>query len=372
MSIDIDSIIIVNESEIIVTSIDGYFKNIAIISAFENASLLDGYIFSTDGCEVFTNLTGIAQIFPTTHEVYKIAQKIFAQKVNLGVNKSALQELAVIQIKTTDSSIEAGLSRVGYADAYQFVLASEEAEDILSASNYVLDKRKILHCQTSDADVLSNTTGNVAELLKDGGFNRTALWFHNADNYSLAGAVSAVLAPAVPGKNNGKYNKVSGITFDTFTSNQIANLDANYVNYYTNFIGQAGKYMARTLIASAKMASGEKIQKVIIIDRIVLGLQSAGMDALQMQIPYDDRGGAILEGKLKAVLRQLQIQELIKADSLDDDGNKVKGQVLSVLTTAQTKKDFASKYAEQIFVCPAFVYLALNGDGVEINLGYSV
>lgn len=372
MAIDIDSIIVVNEREVIQTSIDGYFLNIAIISEFENAALLDGYIFSTDGYEVFTNMTGIAAIFPTTHEVYKIAQKIFAQKTNLGVNKSALQELAVLQIKSTDSSFEAGLNRIGYADAYQFVLASEVEEDIMSASEYVLGKRKILHCQTSDADVLTDTAGNVAERLHDGGYNRTALWFHTADDYSLAGAVAAVLAPAVPGKNNGKYNKVSGITFDTFTSNQIAKLDANNVNYYTNFIGQAGKFMARTLIASAKMATGEKIQKTIIIDRIVLGLQSAGMDALQMQIPYDDRGGAILEGKLKAVLRQLQIQELIKSDSLDDDGNKVKGQTLSVLTTAQTKKDFASLYATQTFVAPAFVYLALNGDGVEINLGYEV
>ena len=372
MSLEIDNIIIVNESEIIVTDITGYFKNIAIISAFENASLLDSYVFSTDGYEVFTNMAGIAAIFPTTHEVYKIAQKIFAQKVNLGVNKSALQELAVLQIKSTDSSTESGLNRIGYADAYQFVLASEDADDILSASNYVLGKRKILHCQTSDADVLTDTSGNIAETLYDGGYNRTALWFHEADEYSLAGAVAAVLAPAVPGKNNGKYNKVSGITFDTFTSNQITKLNDNNVNYYTNFIGQAGKYMARTLIASAKMATGEKIQKTIIIDRIVLGLQSAGMDALEMQIPYDDRGGAILEGKLKAVLRQLQIQELIKVDSLDDNGDKVKGQTLSVLTTAQTKRDFASLYATQIFVAPAFVYLALNGDGVKINLGYSV
>ena len=235
-----------------------------------------------------------------------------------------------------------------------------------------MGKRKILHCQTSDADVLTDTAGNIAETLHDGGYNRTALWFHSADEYSLAGAVAAVLAPAVPGKNNGKYNKVSGITFDTYTATEIAKLEGNNVNYFTPFISEVGKFDERILIASAKMMSGEKIQKIIIIDRIVLSLQSAGMDALQMQIGYDDRGGAILEGKLKAVLRQFQVSELIKADSLDADGNKVKGQTLTVLTVAQTKQDFASKYAEQIFVAPAFVYLNLNGDGVEINLGYSV
>jgi len=372
MSTDIDNIIIVNETEIITTSIDGYFKNIAIISEFENAALLDSHVFSTDGYEEFTTLAGIAEVFPTTHEVYKIAKKLFAQKTNTGVNKSAMQKLAVLQIKSTDSSIEAGLTRIAYGDAYQFILASEDKEDILSASEYFLDKRKILHCQTSDADVLTDTAGNIAETLHDGSYKRTALWFHEADEYSLAGAVSAVLACVTPGKNNGKYNKVSGITIDTFADSQKAKLDGNFVNYYTYFIGQAGSYMTRSLIASSFLADGTKIQKQIILDRIILNLQSAGMDALQMQIGYDDRGGAILEGKLCAVLRQLQNEELIKADSLDDEGNKLTGQKLNVLTVAQTKKDYASLYATQIFVASAFVYLDLNADAVQINLGYEV
>ncbi len=372
MGTQIDNIIVVNEQEIITQSIDGYFKNIAIISQFENASLLDGYTFSTDGYEEFTSLAGIAEIFPTTHEVYKIAQKIFAQKTNLGVNKSALEKLAVIQVLSTDSTIESALTRIAYADAYQWVLASEDAEDILSASNYFLDKRKILHCQTSDADVLTDTVGNIAESLYDGGYTRTALWYHDADEYSLAGAVSAVLANATPGTNNGRYNKVSGITVDSFTESQETKLDGNYVNYYTNFIGQAGTYMTRPLVANAYLSSNTKIQKQIILDRIILNLQSAGMDALQMQIGYDDRGGAVLEAKLSAVLRQLQIEGLIKADSLDDDGNKLKGQTLTVLTVATTKSNFASYYAQQIFVVSSFVYLNLNADGVQINLGYEV
>jgi len=372
MSTDIDNIIVVNEEEIITTSIDGYFLNIAIIASFENASLVSGQTFDVSGVEEYTTLAGVAVKFPVGHEVYKIAQKILAQKNNTGVNKSALQKLAVIQIKSTDSSVESGLTRVAYGDAYHFVLASEDSDDIISGANYFEDKRKILHCQTRDADVLTDTTGNVAELLVDGGYKRTALYFHEADTYSLAGAVAAILCPSRPGKNNGKYNKVSGITLDTFTEAEKAKLDGNFVNYYTNFIGQAGSYMTRPLVASAFLTNGTKLQKQIILDRIILNLQSAGMDALQMQIGYDDRGGSVLEGKLSASLIQLQNEEIIKADSTDDDGNKIKGQTISVLTVAQTKKDFPSKYATQIFVCPAFVYLDLNADAVEINLGYSV
>ena len=126
------------------------------------------------------------------------------------------------------------------------------------------------------------------------------------------------------------------------------------------------------MTAGGYLTNGEKIQKQVILDRVILNLQSAGMDALEMKIPYDDRGGAILEGKLTAVLTQLQNEELIKADSVDDAGFVTKGQTLRVLSVAETKKNFPSYYATQTFIVQAFIYLALNAEFVQINLGYSV
>ena len=122
MSTNIDNIVIVNEMETITTSVDGYFKNLAIVAEFENAALLNSHVFSTDGYEVYESLAAVAQVFPTTHIVYKYAQDAFTQKANTGVNKSALEKLIVVQIKSTDSSFEAGLTRIGYADAYHWVL----------------------------------------------------------------------------------------------------------------------------------------------------------------------------------------------------------------------------------------------------------
>ena len=91
-----------------------------------------------------------------------------------------------------------------------------------------------------------------------------------------------------------------------------------------------------------------------------------------MKIPYDDRGGTMLEGKLQAVLRQLQNEGLFKVDSIADDGTIIKGQTLKVLTTAETKRSFASLYAQQMFVAQAEVTLALNTKKVQINLAYQV
>ena len=240
--------------------------------------------FKTDSIIRYGTITdGEAWIYPNIFEeelkksgypVLKV-KKIFAQKANTGVNKSSLEKLVIVQIKATDTDIEAGLNRVGYADAYHWVLVSKDAGDIESASNYFLDKRKILHAQTSDADVLTDTAGNIAETLVDGGLTRTALYYHSIDTESLAGALASILCNANAGSTAGFYRKPAGITVDTLSDTQKGKLDGNYVNYYTPFIGQAGCYMTRNLTANGTMASGEKIQKIIQLDRIILSLQSA-------------------------------------------------------------------------------------------------
>ena len=182
--------------------------------------------------------------------------------------------------------------------------------------------------------------------------------------------MGAIHCFGVPGRIAGVFDKPTGITQDDLTDTQKSKLDGNYVNYYTPYIGQAGSYMTRVLTAGGNMSNGNPIQEQVILDRIILNLQSAGMDALEMKIPYDDRGGTLLEGKLKAVLKQLQNEELIAADSLADDGTIDKGYTLEVLSRATVKAQYASKFAEKCFVVRSTVQIALNAKKVEINLVY--
>lgn len=384
MSTNIDSIIVVNEQEIITTSIDGYFKNLAIVARFEDNDLNENVTFPQAGYQVFESLASIADVFPTTSKIYKCARDVFTQKLNTGMNKSAVEKVTICQIKSTDGSVEAGLTRIGYTDAYHWVLVNSQTEqadkdtDILSFTAYFADKRKIPHCQTSEQEVLTNTQvtpleddpyDNIAKKLAD--TNRKAvLYYHAIDDESLAGAMGSIHCFGVPGRIAGVFDKPAGITVDVLTDTQKGNLDTNHVNYYTPYIGQAGSYMTRNLTAGGDMCNGNEIQEQVILDRIILNLQSAGMDALEMKIPYDDRGGTLLEGKLKAVLKQLQNEELIASDSLADDGTLQKGQELHVLSRQTVKEQYASKFAEKCFVVQARVELALNAKKVEINLVY--
>lgn len=148
MSTNIDSIIVVNEQEIITTSIDGYFKNLAIVARFEDDDLNQDITFPQAGYQVFESLASVADVFPTTSKIYKCARDVFTQKVNTGMNKSAVEKVTICQIKSTDGSIEAGLTRIGYTDAYHWVLVNSQTEqadedaDILSFVAYFGDKRK--------------------------------------------------------------------------------------------------------------------------------------------------------------------------------------------------------------------------------------
>ena len=381
MGTNIDNIIVVNEQEIIQTSIDGYFKNLAIVGRFENSSLLNSYSFSPMGVEEFESLSAIGEIFPTTHQVYKCAKDVFAQKVNTGMNKSAVEKVAICQVLNTDSNIEEALVRIGYSDAYHWVLISNNDDDIDSFVEYFADKRKIPHVQTNEKEVLSNEkvvkqvgeeqveVDNIAKLLRDKNA-KAVIYYHALTDEFLNGAMGSIHCFNRPGKIAGVFDKPSGITQDDLTYNQKSNLDKNCVNYYTAYIGQAGKYQTRVLTAGGFMSNGDEIQQQVILDRIILNLQSAGMDALEMKIPYDDRGGSILEGKLKASLRQLQNEELIAEDSLADDGTLKKGQTLQVLLRETAKQQYPSKFAEKCFVVKATVELALNAKKVEINLVY--
>lgn len=376
---NIDNIIIINEREVVNTSIQGYFKNLAIVAHFENSSLKTGKTFDPSGHETYESLSALEEKFPTTHSVYKLAKDVFAQKINIGMNKSQVEKVTVCQILTTDDDVETGLVRIGYADAYHWVLENNATdEDIESFFDYFADKRKLPHAQTSEPEVLTNGQitpeegepyDNIAKKLKDKNA-KAVLYYHALSNESLAGAEASIYCNGVPGRISGVFDKPSGITIDVLTDNQQTNLNINHVNFFTNYIGHAGSYMTRTLTAGGFMSNGEETQQQEILDRIILNLQSAGMDALEMKIPYDDRGGTILEGKLRAVMKQLQNEQLLAEDSIAEDGTVDKGYTLEVLSRATVKREYASKFAEKCFVVKATAQIALNAKKVEINLVY--
>jgi hypothetical protein len=369
----IDNIVEVLEQERTYTSIDSLFKSIALVFEFDDTYLNAGKTFDVAGYETYTTLTEVAVKFPTTTEVYKSAKAVFDQAANTGVNKSNVERVFVVQKKSTDASYEAGLNRVfttiAPLDAYWIIPVTRTKAQIESVVDWVTSKRKICNYQSSDADLLTSASTDIATGFKNDNENRACGWYHSTNTQDLAAAVASIMCSARPGDRAAFYKTPTGITVDTITSTQEGYLDGKYCNYFNKLFAYE-TYLQRSLTYNGLVASGDKVQKILQIDRMVLMLQSASMDALVQDIPYDDRGGSTLAAYLTAVLRQLQNESIISADSKDSDGKVVQGFTCEVLTVADTQTNYLSLYSAQKFKVFIEVYLALTAEKVSMELEY--
>lgn len=374
-----DDIIIINTVKTITTSILDYFFNICLVTEITEDDLLTGKKFDTSDMETYSSLKGLAEVFKSDSKIYKTGQAVFNQKTNNGVNQSNVRRLVVVRKLETDETFQDALNRVGYINSY-FVLvnpsANSESLDIQSVNEWVSGYRKMLFAQTTSSDVVSSSTSDVASALKNKHAGRCALYYHelpeSPDSQSedpkylyenLAGAMASIMSHSPIGRYTASYKTPSGITVDKLSASAESYLDAKNVNYYVPFIGGAGEYGTREMTSANGVTSeGIEIQETIAIDRIVLTLQAGLMDALQMDIPYDDRGGTIVYEKVNGVFSQLKREGIFAEDSIDDEtGEKIPSYSINVLTRATVKKHFPDYFAQKMFIVECEVQLAGSG-----------
>lgn len=367
-----DDIIIIRTVESITTSILDYFLNVSLVTEISDEDLVDEQSFSPSGYEEFASLPAVAEKFTPDSDVYKIARDIFAQKTNTGKNQSNIKRLIVIRKTEGDASFEACLNRVGYKNAYWLICNAKTDEDIKSVNNWVSQFRKLQITQTNSADVISSETTDVATELKKINAGRTALYYHSTNEESLSGAIASILAGYPIGGKSASYKRPTGITVDALKDTEEGNLANKNVNYYVYYIGGAGEYNTRPLTSDNGVTSnGQEIEKVVAIDRTVLSLQSALMDALEQDIPYDDNGGTIIYDKVNKVYAQLKREGIFAEDSLDEEtGEVMKSYTIHVLPRATVKKYYSEYFAQKMFIVETEVQLAGSGKKVMLTLAY--
>lgn len=368
-----DDIIIIRTVESITTSILDYFLNIALVTEIDNnTDLVEGQTFDSSDIEVYSSLSALAEKFVTTSQIYKIGSAVFTQKTNNGINQSNVRRFVVLRKKDTDASFEACLNRLNYLNAYFMIVNPTQSSDITSAYSWTSAYRKILFAQTSDSSVLSDSTVDIASVLKNNGAGRCALYYHALNTESLAGALASILASYPVGGKTASYKKPSNITVDVLTDTQEGYLDDKNVNYYVPFIGGAGDYSTRYLTsANGVTSNGTEIQQTIAIDRTILSLQAGLMDALEQDIPYDDNGGTIVFGKVNNVFATLKKEHIFAEDSVDEEtGEMIPSYTINVLPRATVKKYYAEYFAQKMFIVETTIELAGSGKKVMLTLAY--
>lgn len=184
-------------------------------------------------------------------------------------------------------------------DWYGLTLARLKTKhNIINVASWAEGRTKIFGACNSDADVLSNGAGNVLAKLKAKAYNRTFFIYSDTPGDHPESSWAAGQLAEEPGAATWMFKTLPGVTVDLLTSTERTNVLNNNGNVY---VPQNGVNMTE----QGKMASGQFID--IIHGRDWLEARIAEDIFAQLKkskkIPYTNKGAGVLEGLVRARLR---------------------------------------------------------------------
>jgi len=193
---------------------------------------------------------------------------------------------------------------------YSCHLTNQGKAVITAAAVYIETIYKIMVVASPDTDIYdSGSTTDIAANLQTAGYARTALMYHYKANYQYPGAAWAGrMLPLDPGSATWKFKTLSSVDYMTFTSSEESAIRDKDCNMYVRI---AGISMTQEGVSSA----GEFIDITRGTDFIRSRLQEYvfGSMARADKIPYTDKGIAVVESDVNAVMR-LSVTKDILAD----------------------------------------------------------
>jgi hypothetical protein len=194
---------------------------------------------------------------------------------------------------------------------YGFNLVSRDALDIERAASWAETNQRFHYAQTSDADVLTSATDDIASVLQDASYNYTKIMWYSTDNTAAAFAHLANRLAVDPDVQTTiwDYVTLSGISTDvgSLTDTQLSNLTAKNAGAYLTLggVGATG--------GGNRQSSGRFSDVQITIDWLKARLEEAHAQLLLnysnrgSKIPFTDLGfaavGAVARGVLELGIR---------------------------------------------------------------------
>ncbi|MEK4492961.1 DUF3383 family protein [Paenibacillus sp. FSL L8-0493] len=250
----------------------------------------------------YADINAVKVDYPASTEEYKAAFALFAQK-----NPPA--EIAIVSRKTGAPTVtlEDLLPSLFLKDWHFLITTSTVVADIIAIADAVeADKSRQFVARTSNKEDLAT--------IKAKGYKRTFGMYHKTiDNYPDAAWVGAVGSLPV-GSVTWKGWTLVGIEpmeIDATELNAIHALGAN------TYLTKAGT----NVTSEGKTFSGDFIDFIHCEDYIVYSIQYEVQDlfnqaqAALTKIPYDNRGIAQIESRVRTVLQRSFLQGMIAADN---------------------------------------------------------
>lgn len=292
-----------------------------MIIATKSAQILWDADFVTGNLiDITINGTAVTQVpFNTSHAqtMTDLDTQIEADIANSTVTVSAARELTIVIADGTASAITVtvtgGASQPGSTIDYDdtgVVAAWKEA------AAWCETEKKIYFYSSSEADILTSATTDIATFMKGQNYDRTVSIYHTNSNFEQtpawmeAGWPGEAL-PYDPGDQTWAYKTIAGIASYSLTSSERTNALGKNANIYTETAGV-------DITEQGKVASGEWIDIIRGLDWLESRLQEDVFAALVnvRKIPYTDGGVTAIAGIVEAVLNEAAGQGILVKDSI--------------------------------------------------------
>ncbi len=234
-------------------------------------------------------------------EVYKIAQKIFAQT-------PAPEKIAVVWLDmTSPETLVEGLTALmaaGHNDWYFLLSESQTPADVDALAAFAAVNGKLYFGSMTDTAFAALDDATLA-------LDRAVILCHkNAATQYPAEAWVGRCAPELPGSITWKFKTLSGISVSGYTPTEIAAIKEKHGNVVISQGGILHTTEGTTL-------AGEYIDVIRSQDwvkaRIAEGVFR--LLATSPKIPYDDRGIAMVLSEVQGVMQQATAQGIIARDA---------------------------------------------------------
>lgn len=244
---------------------------------------------------VYSTLQAVAEDFETTSNAYLMAQKLLGNDIRPAT--------FMIGVKNSTETYTVGLQAIiGYNnDWYMVAIDSKVEGDIKEIAAVIQAERKMFAASTADTDVPNPAvTDDIGSFLKDGGYDRTFLVYHEAaaTNHPEVAWMGGQIAE-VPGSNTWCFKSGAGVQASRLTNTQINALTDKNVNYYTRLGGV-------NMFRSGCTSEGEWIDVMIGLDWVQARLQEQIFYRLatQKKISFTQEGALVIEAEIRGVLSQ--------------------------------------------------------------------
>jgi len=268
--------------------------------------------YDTLGYCVCNTLADVAALVPADGEdpgtagteVYKIAQKIFAQT-------PAPEKIAVVWLNmTSPETLVAGLTALmaaGHNDWYFLLSESQTAANVDALAAFAAANGRLYFGSMSNTAFGTLDDATLA-------LDRAVVLCHKTSPTQYpAEAWVGRCAPELPGSITWKFKTLSGISVSGYTPTEIAAIKEKHGNVV---ISQGGVLHT----TEGTVLSGEYIDVIRSQDWVKARIAEGVFRLLASspKVPYDDRGIAMVISQVQGVMQQATAQGIIARDA---DGN---------------------------------------------------